>query len=200
VVNTHVVSSVLHVVGSVVVRGVRSLLATAHLLTTLVAVEATLTESGVLSLLELLLHRESLQELGNLEVELITGGNVVPLRGVEVDLLESLETKLVLGLFVDDVTVLFQLVMADGELSVAYQTVVQLLEGLLSLVWCLEAHEGIGLFWLVDGEELDTLNFTEFLEDLSETFLRGVRVKVLDVEVASLLGVFVLDGLTKFLL
>jgi len=200
VVNTHVVSSVLHVVGSVVVRGVRSLLATAHLLTSLVAVEATLTESGVLSLLELLLHRESLQELGNLEVELITGGNVVPLRGVEVDLLESLETKLVLGLFVDDVTVLFQLVMADGELSVAYQTVVQLLEGLLSLVWCLEAHEGIGLFWLVDGEELDTLNFTEFLEDLSETFLRGVRVKVLDVEVASLLGVFVLDGLTKFLL
>jgi len=65
-----------------------------------------LAEGGVLGLLELLLHGESLQELGNLEVELITGGNVVPLGGVEVDLLESLETKLVLGLFVDDVTVL----------------------------------------------------------------------------------------------
>jgi len=151
-------------------------------------------------LLELLLHGECLQELGNLEIELITGGNVVPLRGVEVDLLESLEAKLVLGLFVDDIAVLLQLVMADGELPVGYQTVVELLKGLLCLIWCLEAHEGIRLFRSVDGEEFDTLNFAELLEDLSEAFLRGVWVKVLDVEVASLLGVFVFDGLAKFLL
>ena len=47
-----------------------------------------------------------------------------------VELLVALEAKLVLGLFVDDIAVLLQLVMADAQLPVAYQAVVELLEGL----------------------------------------------------------------------
>jgi len=110
VVHAHVVAAVLHVGVPVLVRRGRSPLVVVHLLAT--STEATLSVGGVLGG-ELLLHRECLEELGDLEVELVTSGDVVPLGGVVVDLLEALEAQLILGLLVDDVTVLLELVVAD---------------------------------------------------------------------------------------
>ena len=163
--------------------------------------ETTLAISWVLlTTLELVLHGERREELSDLVIELITSSNVVPLRCAVVDLLEALEAKLILGLFVDDIAVFLQLVVAYLELPVVDGPVVELLECLLSLIGRLKAHKGVGLILLVNGEELDTLNLTEVTEHGPDCFLGGLGVEVLDVQIAALLGVLVLDGLAEFLL
>lgn len=114
-----------------------------------------------------------------------------------VQLLELLESEFILGLFILDVSEFLKLVMADIELAAVEHAVVHVLEGLLSLVGSLEADESVGLLGLVDREHLDALNLTVVLEHLAEVFIGALGVKVLDVEVASLLGVLVLDGLSE---
>merc|ERR1711957_712189 len=136
------------------------------------------------------------EDLGDLEVELVSGGDILPVVVLVVELLELLEAELILGLFVLDLSELLELVMADLELSLSVESVVQELDGVLGLVGGLEANKGVGLLGGLNGEHLDGLDFTVFLEDLLEVLVVELGVKVLDVEVASLLGVLVLDGLT----
>ena len=146
------------------------------------------------------LHGEGLQELSNLVVEFVSGGDVLPVVVLVVQLLELLETELILSLFILDLSELLELVMADLKLSLVEESVVAVLESLLGLVGSLEADESVSLLSLVDGEHLDALNLSILLEDTSEVLLSELRLEVLDVEVASLLGVLVLDGLTEELL
>jgi len=157
------------------------------LVTSLTSVEL-LGEAGVA------LHLS--ENLGDLEVELVSGGDVLPVVVLVVELLELLEAELILGLFVLDLSELLELVMADLELSLSVESVVQELDGVLGLVGGLEANKSVGLLGGLNGEHLDGLDFTVFLEDLLEVLVVELGVKVLDVEVASLLGVLVLDGLT----
>jgi len=163
------------VVGTVLVRCVRPSLIVAalaaHLILISAVVETSLAEVGVRPLTKLLLHGERLQELRDFEVELVTGGDVIPLRGVVVALLVPLEAELILGLFIDDVAILLELIVADGELPVAYHAGVELLQSLLGLVRRLEADEGVRLLRRIDREHLDAFNLAKLLEDLSEDLL-----------------------------
>lgn len=143
------------------------------------------------------LHGKGLQELGNLVVELISGRDVLPVVVLVVQLLELLETELILSLFILDLSELLEFVMADLELSLVEESVVAVLESLLGLVGSLEADESISLLSLVNREHLDALNFSILLEDTSKVLLSELGLEVFDVEVASLLGVLILDGLTE---
>jgi len=156
-----------------------------------------LSRSGHLLETTISLHGEGLQELGDLVVEFITRGDVLPVVVLVVKLFELLETKFILSLFILDLSELLELVMADLELSLVEESVVTVLEGLLGLVGSLEADESVGLLCLINGEHLDALNFSVFLENTSEVLFGELGLEVLDVEVASLLGVLVLDGLTE---
>jgi len=198
----HVVSS-LHVVVhatilSLSVLAVRSVSLSLEVTTSVVVSLSTLV---VLLSLErvhaLSLHGEGLEELSDLVVELVSGGDVLPVVVLVVELLELLESKFILGLFVLDVSEFLKLVMADLELSLVEESVVAVLESLLGLVGSLEADESVSLLLFVNGEHLDALNFSVFLEDSSEVFFGELGVKVLNVKVASLLGVLVLDGLSE---
>jgi len=199
----HVVSS-LHVVVHAtilslsVVLAVRSVSLSLEVATSVVVSLSTLV---VLLSLErvhaLSLHGEGLEELSDLVVELVSGGDVLPVVVLVVELLELLESKFILGLFVLDVSEFLKLVMADLELSLVEESVVAVLESLLGLVGSLEADESVSLLLFVNGEHLDALNFSVFLEDSSEVLFGELGVKVLNVKVASLLGVLVLDGLSE---
>lgn len=142
---------------------------------------------------------EVLQELDELVLELILGGNVVPLSLLVVHFFESLEAHLILALFVSDFAEFLELVVADLQLALVDVGVVKLLEGGLSLIGGLEADESVSLLHLVNGEHFDALDLTLTVsaEKLLEVLFGGLRVKVLDVQVASLLGVLVLDGLAE---
>lgn len=156
-----------------------------------------LSRSGHLLETTISLHGEGLQELGDLVVEFITRGDVLPVVVLVVKLFELLETKFILSLFIMDLSELLELVMANLELSLVEESVVTVLEGLLGLIRSLEADESVGLLCLINGEHLDALNFSVFLENTSEVLFGELGLEVLDVEVASLLGVLVLDGLTE---
>jgi hypothetical protein len=192
---THVVHGASGVVtlGSLVVVTVVSVLEVS--VTTLVLL--VLARSSHLLETTVSLHGEGLQELGDLVVELVSGGDVLPVVVLVVELLELLETELILSLFVLDLSELLEFVMADLELSLVEESVVAVLEGLLGLIGSLEADESVGLLLLVDGEHLDALDFSVLLEDTLEVLFVELGLEVLDVEVASLLGVLVLDGLTE---
>ena len=146
-----------------------------------------LSRSGHLLETTISLHGEGLQELGDLVVEFITRGDVLPVVVLVVKLFELLETKFILSLFILDLSELLELVMADLELSLVEESVVTVLEGLLGLVGSLEADESVGLLCLINGEHLDALNFSVFLENTSEVLFGELGLEVLDVEVASLL-------------
>lgn len=197
----HVVSSlhvVVHAILSLSVLAVRSVSLSLEVTTSVVVSLSTLV---VLLSLErvhaLSLHGEGLEELSDLVVELVSGGDVLPVVVLVVELLELLESKFILGLFVLDVSEFLKLVMADLELSLVEESVVAVLESLLGLVGSLEADESVSLLLFVNGEHLDALNFSVFLEDSSEVLFGELGVKVLNVKVASLLGVLVLDGLSE---
>jgi hypothetical protein len=111
----------------------------------LALVRAALTLLLVSHAAEFLLEGERLEQLSDLEVEFVTGGDFVPLRVVVVQLLESLETELIFGLLVGDRPVLGQLVMADGELAAVDGDFGKLLESDLGLVGGLVAHKGVRL-------------------------------------------------------
>ena len=67
------------------------------------------------------------------------------------------------------------------------------LSGIGCFFWFLEAHKGIEGFSFFVGEQLDALNFSVLAEELLQLFLGGCRGEILDIEVASLLGVLVSD-------
>jgi hypothetical protein len=142
---------------------------------------------------------EVLEELDELVLELVLGGDVVPLSLLVVEFFESLESELILGFFVSDVTELLEFVVADLHLTFVDGLSVQFREGSLGLIGGLEADESVCFVRLVNGEHLDTLNLalTISREKLLEVFVGGLGVKVLDVQVASLLGVLVLNGFTE---
>jgi len=207
----HLLSSVLvHVATHVVVHGasgvvstLRSLVVATSVVVTLevstlsVSVSLLLSSSHLLEAIVATLHGESLQELGDLVVEFVSGGDVLPVVVLVVELLELLETEFILSLFVLDLSELLELVMADLELSLVEESVVTVLESLLGLIGGLEADESVSLLSLVNGEHLDALNFSVLLEDTGEVLFGELGLEVLDVEVASLLGVLVLDGLSE---
>jgi len=161
-----------------------------------VSVSLLLSSSHLLKAV-LSLHGESLQELGDLVVEFVSRGDVLPVVVLVVELLELLETELILSLFVLNLSELLELVMADLELSLVEESVVAVLESLLGLIRGLEADESVSLLSLVNREHLNALDFSVFLEDTSEILFGELRLEVLDVEVASLLGVLVLDGFSE---
>ena len=61
----------------------------------------------------LLACRDVLEELDEFVLELVLGGNVVPLSLLVVELLKSLESVFILGFFVGDVTEFLEFVVAD---------------------------------------------------------------------------------------
>lgn len=158
-VSIHRVASVLVVVRHVAVLGSSSTVVTG------VVVVAWATH--LLSLLHLstiestsLVLGEVLQELNELVLELILGGDVVPLSLLVVHFLKSLEAHLILALFVSDLTEFLEFVVADLQLTLVNVLVVEFLESRLGLVGGLEADEGVGFLCLVDWEHLDALNLT----------------------------------------
>ena len=197
----HLLSSVLvHVATHVVVHGasgvvstLRSLVVATSVVVTLevstlsVSVSLLLSSSHLLEAIVATLHGESLQELGDLVVEFVSGGDVLPVVVLVVELLELLETEFILSLFVLDLSELLELVMADLELSLVEESVVAVLESLLGLIGGLEADESVSLLSLVNGEHLDALDFSVLLEDTGEVLFGELGLEVLDVEVASLL-------------
>jgi hypothetical protein len=123
------------------------------------------------------------------------------------------EANLVLGLLVLNLTDLLDLVVVDVEGTALDLHAGELLLGGGSCIWLLVADEAIEVLWLagllavlvldilsflgsVLGEELDALDITVGLEDLTEGLLSRVLWDVLDVQVASLFRVLVLHGLT----
>jgi hypothetical protein len=108
-------------------------------------------------------------------------------------LLVVLEVGLVLGVFLLDLSQFLDLIKVDMEGSVLDgQDVVDLVLGEVSGVGRLEAHEGVDdSISVFAALELDALDFSELAEDGLELLLGGGGGEVLDVEVASLLGVLV---------
>ena len=143
-----------------------------------------------------LLHdvKELLEDLGDVWV----GGQVVELHGAGLGGLVLLEIGLVDLILNLDFSEFLDLVVVDDE-GLAFVDGVA--EGLLSVggvVWLLEADEGevAGSLSLL---ELDLLNLTEVLEEVVELGLSPAGWEVLDVEVASLLGGLVSEGLLLLL-
>jgi hypothetical protein len=155
---------------------------------------ATLSEGS-----SLLVLGKVLEELDKFVLELVLGGDVVPLSLLVVEFLESLESEFILGFFVGDVAEFLEFVMADLELTFVDGLSVQFRKGSLGLIGGLEADESVGFVGLVDGEHLDALNLTLAVssEELHEVIVGSLGVEVLDVQVASLFGVLVLDGLAE---
>jgi hypothetical protein len=197
VVVSHVVATVVGASGasSAVVEVVTALSAS-HV----VVVTHVLGHTGALSeWSSLLVLGKVLEELDKFVLELVLGGDVVPLSLLVVEFLESLESEFILGFFVGDVAEFLEFVMADLELTFVDGLSVQFGKGSLGLIGGLEADESVGFVGLVDGEHLDALNLTLAIssEELHEVIVGSLGVEVLDVQVASLLGVLVLDGLAE---
>ena len=68
----------------------------------------------------------------------------------------------------------------------------------MSLIRGLEADKSIGLLFFINWEHFDALNLSVLsLEEFFHLLFCHLGVEVLDVQVASLLGVLVLDGLAE---
>jgi len=135
-------------------------------------------------------HQES-QQSGNLVVVLeVVLGNILGLV--------ALPVLLVLVGLVQQVTLLLHLVVVDVE-----RAAVKLELGVLDLggsVGGLEAHEGKGHLVVLLTEELERLDLAVGSKQLLKVLLGGGGLKVLDIEVATLLGVLVLKSLVLELL
>jgi len=110
-----------------------------------------------------------------------------------------LEVSLILGFFKRDFTELLDLVVVDVKRSLTESLVVETGLGNGGLIGSLEANESVNVLTLVVAEHLKALNVTKLLESLSELLLGGLGREVLDVQVASLLGVLVLEHLASSL-
>jgi hypothetical protein len=129
-----------------------------------------------------------------------TGDLVVVLEVNLLDVLSlvALEILLILVRLVLEVTLLLHLVVVDVE-----RAAVKLELGVLDLggsVGGLEAHEGKGHLVVLLTEELERLDLAVGSKQLLKVLLGGGGLKVLDIEVATLLGVLVLKSLVLELL
>ena len=143
-----------------------------------------------------LLHdvKELLEDLGDVWV----GGQVVELHGAGLGGLVLLEIGLVDLILNLDFSEFFDLVVVDDEGLAFIDGVAEGLLSVGSMVWRLEADEGevAGSLSLL---ELDLLDLTEVLEEVVKLGLTPAGWEVLDVEVASLLGGLVSEGLLLLL-
>lgn len=110
-----------------------------------------------------------------------------------------LEVSLILGFFERDLTEFLNLVMVNVKRSFAEDLVVEtsLCHG--GLIGSLEANESVNVLTLIVREHLKALNISELFEALLELLLSGLGREVLNVQVASFLGVLVLKHLTSSL-
>jgi len=139
---------------------------------------------------------EVLDDLLETQEEEVTVDELTPLNGSGGLGAELLEVLLILGLLHHELTVLLDLVVVDEKRALTEG--VAHVEGLLGsrgLIGLLEAHEGVELLLFVLGEHAEALDLTVGGEKSAEGLLGGVLGEVLDVQVASLLGVLVLQGL-----
>lgn len=121
------------------------------------------------------------------------------IEALEVLSLVALPVLLVLVGLVEEVTLLLHLVVVDVEGSAVDVETCALNLG--SSVGGLEANECEGRLVVLLTEELEGLDLSVVLEEVSEILLGGLGGEVLHVQVASLLGVLVLKGLVgEFLL
>lgn len=92
--------------------------------------------------------------------------------------------------------------MANLELALVDVLVVELRKSGLSLVWGLETYECVSFLFFINREHLDALNLSVSTCEKSLHVVFGhLGVEVFHVQIASLLGVLVFDGLTnEFLL
>ena len=139
--------------------------------------------------LSLLLHQHwhTFDQQLQIVLELFLVGQISPLCTLRVGLAELLEASLVLSGFVLELAVLFDLVVVDGQGSVAKLGIVELLLGGGGFIWLFEADKGVEFLLLVVWMKSQTLNLTERLKVLSKHLLCDVLCEALDVQVASLL-------------
>jgi len=125
-----------------------------------------------------------------------SGGDFVKEVGATVVSSVLLEVCLILGFFERDLTEFLNLVVVNVKRSFAENLVVEtsLCHG--SLIGSLEANESVNILTLIVREHLKAFNVTELFEALLKVLFSGLGREVLDVQVASLLGVFVLEHLT----
>jgi len=125
---------------------------------------------------------------------------IVPFESTALGGLVPLPISLVTSLFHMKLSDLLDLVVVDHEHLVVNGVVLQILLGLCSISWLLEADEGVGVASRsASVAELDVLDLTEGLEEVSQVVF-GVAVReVLHEQVASLLGSLVSNGLAHLL-
>jgi len=141
------------------------------------------------------------QERGQDGVEVLGVDGIRDLgtSGVLVQVL--LEVSVIFHGLVLDLSEFLDLVVVDVELSVTKSGSVKSVLGVGGSVWSLVANESVDVLLLVILEHLNLLDFTIVLELGDELFLAHAWVEVLDVKVASLLGVLVSEhfsGLFEF--
>lgn len=152
---------------------------------------------GSLWLLLLHEHWHALDEKLEVVLELFLVGKVGPLGGLGVLLAELLESTLVLGGLVLQLADLLDLVVVDGKGLVLHHGVVELLLGGGSLIWLLEAHESVEFLVSVGWVESQALNLSIHFELCLQVSLGDVLWETFNVEIASLLGVLVFDGVSQ---
>lgn len=109
-----------------------------------------------------------------------------------------LEIRLVLDLLDLLVSDLLDLVMVDHEDLTIMGLVVESLLGGCSSIWLLEANKGVGVSGL-SFLKSDFFDLTILLEEISEVIISPGSWEVLDVEIASLLGGLVSNGVSGLL-
>lgn len=96
--------------------------------------------------------------------------------------------SLVSDFFLLDLSDFLDFVVVDVENLSVEGLLIKLLSGECSIVWVLEADEGVDSFTFFT-EDLNAFDLTALSEVLSELLFGGVGWEVLNVEIASLLGV-----------
>ena len=189
----HVLLTLVLVVAVVLLTGM-SLVRTSSSLATLVHLAILLVVLSVLRLVSMDDLHEGSEDLGKVGQV----GELVPLEATSLLSLVLLPIGLILSLLVLELSELLDLVVVDDELLTLEGVVVKVLLGVGSVSGLLEANEGESVAGLT-LIETDVLDLTEGLEESLKLILLVVVGEVLDVQVASLLGVLVPDSLTKLL-
>lgn len=158
-----------------------------------------LVSSSVIHLLVhgLVLLNEGQKLLDDLSQVWLTG-QVVPLESTSLLGLVVLEISLILSFLELDLSELLDLVVVDDENLISIGLVGESALSSGSCIWLLVADESIGVASL-SSVKSDFLDLTTLFEEISEIILSPVGWEVLHVQVASLLGVLVLDCLLDLL-
>ena len=197
---THHLGTVVHgaTLHSVVVAALTTVVG-AHTTLAWLALESTVLATWSHGSALLLLHQErhALKKHLKVELELFLVGEVGPLGRVSVLLTELLEVMLITGSLVVELTDFLDLVVVDGQSLVVDG---KLLLGGRGLIWLFEADESVEFLDIITGRvHLEALDLTKLGKVLAEFVLGHVLWEALNVQIASLLGALVLDGLTESL-